>query len=239
MIGGFGDAEVFSFHATKFLNTFEGGAVVTNDDELARKIRLMKNFGFAGYDNVVYIGTNGKMTRDVGGDGPDVAREHRRVRRGQPPATTRSTRDGLAGVPGARVMRLRRARDDATTSTSSSRSTRPRAGISRDQLRRAAARRERARAPLLLPRLPPHGAVPLVLPQRRAAAAVTRAVSRPRAVAADGHRRRPRHDRAGVRDRALRHRPRPEIAARLGPSPPRDDDMALLASDASRTIRRS
>ena len=62
MIGSFGDAEVYSFHATKFMNTFEGGAVVTNDDDLAAKIRLMKNFGFAGYDNVIYIGTNGKMS---------------------------------------------------------------------------------------------------------------------------------------------------------------------------------
>jgi dTDP-4-amino-4,6-dideoxygalactose transaminase len=62
MIGGFGDAEVFSFHATKFFNTFEGGAVTTNDDELAERIRLMKNFGFAGYDQVIYIGTNGKMS---------------------------------------------------------------------------------------------------------------------------------------------------------------------------------
>src|SRR5215208_199771 len=61
MIGGFGGAEVFSFHATKFINTLEGGAVVTNDDELARKIRLMKNFGFTYYDHVDYIGTNGKM----------------------------------------------------------------------------------------------------------------------------------------------------------------------------------
>lgn len=61
MIGGFGRAEVFSFHATKFFNTLEGGAVATNDDELAAKIRLMKNFGFAGYDKVIYIGTNGKM----------------------------------------------------------------------------------------------------------------------------------------------------------------------------------
>ncbi len=61
IIGGFGDAEVFSFHATKFLNTLEGGAVVTNDDDLAAKIRLMKNFGFAGQDDVSYIGTNGKM----------------------------------------------------------------------------------------------------------------------------------------------------------------------------------
>ncbi|MBV9268734.1 MAG: aminotransferase class I/II-fold pyridoxal phosphate-dependent enzyme, partial [Acidobacteriaceae bacterium] len=62
MVGNFGSAEVFSFHATKFLNTFEGGAIATNDDELAAKIRLMKNFGFRGYDNVEYIGTNGKMT---------------------------------------------------------------------------------------------------------------------------------------------------------------------------------
>lgn len=62
MIGGFGDAEVFSFHATKFFNTFEGGLVATNSDELAEKVRLMKNFGFHGFDNVIYIGTNGKMT---------------------------------------------------------------------------------------------------------------------------------------------------------------------------------
>jgi dTDP-4-amino-4,6-dideoxygalactose transaminase len=61
MIGSFGDAEVFSFHATKFFNTFEGGAVTTSDDELADKMRYMRNFGFAGYDNVEYIGINGKM----------------------------------------------------------------------------------------------------------------------------------------------------------------------------------
>jgi dTDP-4-amino-4,6-dideoxygalactose transaminase len=61
MVGNFGDAEVFSFHATKVINTFEGGAVVTNDDELAAKVRLMRNFGFAGYDNVVHTGINGKM----------------------------------------------------------------------------------------------------------------------------------------------------------------------------------
>lgn len=61
-IGTFGRAEVFSFHATKFVSTFEGGAVVTNDAQLAARIRLMKNFGFAGYDDVVYVGTNGKMS---------------------------------------------------------------------------------------------------------------------------------------------------------------------------------
>jgi dTDP-4-amino-4,6-dideoxygalactose transaminase len=62
MVGNFGRAEVFSFHATKFFNSFEGGAITTNDDEVAQKLRLMTNFGFAGYDNVVHIGTNGKMS---------------------------------------------------------------------------------------------------------------------------------------------------------------------------------
>ena len=61
MIGGFGNAEVFSFHATKFLNTLEGGAVVTNDSALAERVRLMRNFGFTNYDKVDSIGTNGKM----------------------------------------------------------------------------------------------------------------------------------------------------------------------------------
>jgi dTDP-4-amino-4,6-dideoxygalactose transaminase len=60
-IGTFGEAEVLSFHATKFFNTFEGGAVTTNNDELAARMRLMSNFGFSGFDNVIYLGTNGKM----------------------------------------------------------------------------------------------------------------------------------------------------------------------------------
>lgn len=60
-IGRFGACEVFSFHATKAFNTMEGGAVTTDDDDLAQAMRLMRNFGFKGYDNVVHPGTNGKM----------------------------------------------------------------------------------------------------------------------------------------------------------------------------------
>src|SRR5437667_11739827 len=60
-IGGFGRAEVLSFHATKFISAGEGGAAMTNDAALAERMQLMKNFGFAGYDNVISIGTNGKM----------------------------------------------------------------------------------------------------------------------------------------------------------------------------------
>ena len=69
LLGAFGEAEVYSFHATKVLHTFEGGAVVTNNDELANKMRLMKNFGFAGYDNVIHPGTNGKMCEVSGAMG--------------------------------------------------------------------------------------------------------------------------------------------------------------------------
>jgi dTDP-4-amino-4,6-dideoxygalactose transaminase len=61
-VGLAGNCEILSFHATKFLNSFEGGAVVTNDDALAEKMRLMRNFGFSDYDEVSYLGTNGKLT---------------------------------------------------------------------------------------------------------------------------------------------------------------------------------
>jgi dTDP-4-amino-4,6-dideoxygalactose transaminase len=59
--GSFGNAEVFSFHATKIVNSFEGGAVLTDDEPLAERLRLMRNFGFKGIDNVIELGTNAKM----------------------------------------------------------------------------------------------------------------------------------------------------------------------------------
>ncbi|MEJ2426644.1 MAG: DegT/DnrJ/EryC1/StrS family aminotransferase, partial [Candidatus Thiodiazotropha sp.] len=60
-IGNFGDCEVLSFHATKCFHTLEGGAVLTNQEALAEKLRLMRNFGFSGVDQVVCAGTNGKL----------------------------------------------------------------------------------------------------------------------------------------------------------------------------------
>ena len=50
MIGAFGECEVFSFHATKFINALEGGVVATNNDELAYQMRMMTNFGFTDFD---------------------------------------------------------------------------------------------------------------------------------------------------------------------------------------------
>lgn len=103
MIGQFGDAEILSFHATKFLNTFEGGAVLTGDDALARKIRLMKNFGFIGYDDVIYIGINGKMSEvaaAMGLTGLESIDEFIGANR----RNYALYRDGLSGIPGIRLV---------------------------------------------------------------------------------------------------------------------------------------
>jgi len=62
IVGGFGCAEVLSFRATKFLNTAEGGAVLTDDDAFAQSCRRLRNFGFVREDQVQSIGTNGKMS---------------------------------------------------------------------------------------------------------------------------------------------------------------------------------
>lgn len=60
-MGTAGAAEVFSFHATKFVNAFEGGAITTDDDALAERVGQLRNFGFVGYDETAGVGTNGKM----------------------------------------------------------------------------------------------------------------------------------------------------------------------------------
>ncbi|MBE6385308.1 MAG: DegT/DnrJ/EryC1/StrS family aminotransferase [Lentisphaerae bacterium] len=56
-----GDLSMLSFHATKVFNTFEGGALVTNDESLKKRIDFLKNFGFADELTVVAPGSNGKM----------------------------------------------------------------------------------------------------------------------------------------------------------------------------------
>jgi dTDP-4-amino-4,6-dideoxygalactose transaminase len=103
MVGGFGDAEIFSFHATKFVNAFEGGAVVTNDDGLAHRARLIRNFGFTGYDQVESVGTNAKMSEICAAMGltsieamDDFVEVNRR--------NYEAYREGLKEVPGIRLM---------------------------------------------------------------------------------------------------------------------------------------
>jgi len=57
----FGDASMFSFHATKVFNTIEGGAVCFKEDWLVQVLNDMKNFGIRGPEDVAYVGGNAKM----------------------------------------------------------------------------------------------------------------------------------------------------------------------------------
>jgi dTDP-4-amino-4,6-dideoxygalactose transaminase len=103
-LGGRSDAEVFSFHATKCIHTFEGGAIVTDDEDLAGRLRLMVNFGFSEEDLVEHLGTNGKMSEVSAAMGltsiesmPAIV-EHNRL--------NYSSYDlGLADLPGVRLMK--------------------------------------------------------------------------------------------------------------------------------------
>jgi dTDP-4-amino-4,6-dideoxygalactose transaminase len=99
MIGGFGTAEVLSFHATKVVNSFEGGAIVTLDEDFADIARLMRNHGFADYDEVGHVGTNGKMSEVAAAMGL-TSLESRDEFVAANRRNYETYRVGLAGVPG-------------------------------------------------------------------------------------------------------------------------------------------
>lgn len=60
-IGSYGDASIFSFHATKVFNTIEGGAVAISNHEIYERLYDLKNFGIHGEELVTDIGANAKM----------------------------------------------------------------------------------------------------------------------------------------------------------------------------------
>ncbi|MBO4662301.1 MAG: DegT/DnrJ/EryC1/StrS family aminotransferase [Bacteroidaceae bacterium] len=60
-IGNYGDASIFSFHATKVFNTIEGGAVCYRDEEVGRTLYQLHDFGIKDAETVNGIGTNAKM----------------------------------------------------------------------------------------------------------------------------------------------------------------------------------
>lgn len=60
-VGNFGDATMFSFHATKCFHSIEGGAVSFRDESYRKKMHRLKNFGIEGPDEVMDIGANAKL----------------------------------------------------------------------------------------------------------------------------------------------------------------------------------
>jgi dTDP-4-amino-4,6-dideoxygalactose transaminase len=98
----FGDASMFSFHATKVFNTIEGGAVCYHDDALEQVLNDRKNFGLHGQEECLYAGSNGKMSEFQAAMGLcnlrhlDGEIQKRR-------AAVERYRARLAGVPGIRL----------------------------------------------------------------------------------------------------------------------------------------
>lgn len=60
-VASFGDASMFSFHATKVFNTIEGGALAFNDSSLEKILNAYKNFGITEQEIIDYVGGNAKM----------------------------------------------------------------------------------------------------------------------------------------------------------------------------------
>ena len=102
-ICNFGDLSILSFHATKVFTTFEGGAIVCQDEKMKKRIDYLKNFGFAGETTVVGPGINAKMNEFQSALGLlqlkyiDQAIEKRRM-------ITQYYRDGLQNVQGIRYL---------------------------------------------------------------------------------------------------------------------------------------
>lgn len=61
-IGNYGDASIFSFHATKVFNTIEGGAVVCKNEQMYSRMHDLKDFGIRNEEVTASVGANGKMS---------------------------------------------------------------------------------------------------------------------------------------------------------------------------------
>lgn len=96
----YGDATMFSFHATKVFNTIEGGCVCIKDDSKVQLLNDMKNFGIHGTENVAYVGGNAKMNEFQAAMGICNLRhiDEEIAKRGQIVARYRSALAGVAGI---------------------------------------------------------------------------------------------------------------------------------------------
>jgi len=98
----FGDASMFSFHATKVFHTIEGGAVCFRDDGLVQVLNDMKNFGIRGPEACAYIGGNAKMSEFQAAMGICNLR-HFEDEVAKRKAVVEYYRERLSGVPGIKL----------------------------------------------------------------------------------------------------------------------------------------
>lgn len=102
-VGTLGDAEAFSFHATKFVHSLEGGAVLTQSAALAEQMRLMRNFGITGLNTVDSAGINGKLN-DVAAAVGLTSLEFTAERMQHNRTLQLTYRNQLANCPGLRLL---------------------------------------------------------------------------------------------------------------------------------------
>ena len=99
-VAAYGDASMFSFHATKVFNTIEGGAVCFHEDALEQRLKDLKNFGIHGPEEVAYVGGNAKMNEFCAAMGICNLRhlDEEIAKRGKVVARYRELLSGVKGV---------------------------------------------------------------------------------------------------------------------------------------------
>lgn len=103
-VGQFGDASMFSFHATKVFHSIEGGAVTFQEEYLKDRLYQLKNFGITGYESVEFVGANGKMNEFQAAMGLCNLR-HLEAEIGKRRALAGRYRERLEGVKGVRLCK--------------------------------------------------------------------------------------------------------------------------------------
>ncbi|MBA9025650.1 DegT/DnrJ/EryC1/StrS family aminotransferase [Peribacillus huizhouensis] len=104
-IGSFGDMTMFSFHATKLFNTLEGGGLTVKDEKVNERVKILKNFGLLGPEEVVLCGLNAKMNEVQAGIGLEVLKlvDEERVKRDKIKETYENN---LLNIPGIRIITI-------------------------------------------------------------------------------------------------------------------------------------
>ncbi|SFC56985.1 dTDP-4-amino-4,6-dideoxygalactose transaminase [Alkalibacterium subtropicum] len=102
-IGNFGDASMFSFHATKVFNTIEGGCVTFQDAQLKERLSQLKNFGITGPETVEFVGGNAKMNEFQAAMGI-CNLHHLKDEISKREKIVNIYRERLEGIPGLKLM---------------------------------------------------------------------------------------------------------------------------------------
>lgn len=103
-VGQWGDASMFSFHATKVFHSIEGGAVAFKESSLEKRLYQLKNFGIMDSETVEYVGANGKMNEFQAAMGLcNLRRVDEEIRKRKELATR--YRQRLGGINGIKLCR--------------------------------------------------------------------------------------------------------------------------------------